>query len=985
MSPDEIKKIFEKKKYALGDSDFYSAIFSHLAWQRKKSLDDNLLERICTEEYNTLSKRLDTSGVQESVSVRNLFITRNIATYLVNDEGGINYPLLPDLIEMMGRSLYSTGPGRDVDAVRRCAIIEMLKKIEEDKELRSLLNRIVKPQGNKVSDGMIRDTLQLPSKTSVTDAHAKRAVLSSLFAYLRQTVGSCFATAPAIIVHEEQPKQFLRDMSDLLNTGMLKRTFGGIEYTVPLSYSWGAGDLKKRFQLYREIDQNPLKLWNSPGLIAALEAVGLIDSSLSLVEKRDRLKGYIETFLLREAKSVKVIVTTTEELLRSILIEHHQLTESMIEEYLNRPQPMVHSSLLLSIPRGKNKEGKKKDFVQFFEDLETANISFKALADNALLKAWEFTLASFTEVKANFSKWNLYSSLGLAAGDPGGIGDCLYRTLKEKLDECNREQERLQGEYEQVYGQLKFVEGRLKRASSEKEAKWMRAEYQSRLNEFRTFEEMKGKVRWKAESLANLFDVLIDMYLQLFPEYFQEVYDADMHQVSAGQYDDSPAGFQLIYKHGRKNPSQWTVIGSAQEFIQSLTSFFVVTETHIVHDPVMKGIEEELVEIISRIIGHVKSEEFLESAFHRMAKAHGSPMIKDPLNNLDKIEKKPWSYTSGGSMKTLIACYFRREQEPTVQSRWVEIPAELLVFLIDAMKQLPPAEVESFKADRGKSMLMNSPTHAFLFKPGSESLMEGWESDAYTYTWVRDQLIKPRMNFVNFNLRLDREMIDYLIEKMMERIPENDKDPFHNAFTPRPRRMSSVNFREFVLSTLSSEKHLAYIEKFILNPNAIDALLYEHLPLMYTESLTEKMEEVFDLLEAPFSKEAFIRTYQSIREASSPKRVIGANEFRNLIKAVICALLKTTFSTYDLHLKVDSAVQKLGFAMPKPIIFADSNWVKELFGFLVNPGTGELDLWIVNATGIYGEPLSHWRKWLDGSRKEREWGLYPKVYEYTFS
>ena len=52
------------------------------------------------------------------------------------------------------------------------------------------------------------------------------------------------------------------------------------------------------------------------------------------------------------------------------------------------------------------------------------------------------------------------------------------------------------------------------------------------------------------------------------PEYFQEVYDADMHEdVEGSLYDDSPAGFRLLYKHGRRNPGTWTLIHTPESIL----------------------------------------------------------------------------------------------------------------------------------------------------------------------------------------------------------------------------------------------------------------------------------------------------------------------------------------------------------------------------------------------------------------------------------
>ena len=68
--------------------------------------------------------------------------------------------------------------------------------------------------------------------------------------------------------------------------------------------------------------------------------------------------------------------------------------------------------------------------------------------------------------------------------------------------------------------------------------------------------------------------------------------------------------------------------------------------------------------------------------------------------------------------------------------------------------------------------------------------------------------------------------------------------------------------------------------------------------------------------------------------------------------------------------------------MPAPLIFADTNWVKEMFGFVVNPGTGKLELWRLDYTGSNGYPMTSWKQWVNGSRPDLRWGIYVKPFEY---
>ena len=106
--------------------------------------------------------------------------------------------------------------------------------------------------------------------------------------------------------------------------------------------------------------------------------------------------------------------------------------------------------------------------------------AFRSTADNPLLKAWEFTLASFSEIKMEFSRWNLYSSLGFHPQESGGLGQRIYTYLEKKLEESNEKLQHYQEEYQIAFDQLKGTEILLKGASSEIEARRLGAEHQSR-------------------------------------------------------------------------------------------------------------------------------------------------------------------------------------------------------------------------------------------------------------------------------------------------------------------------------------------------------------------------------------------------------------------------------------------------------------------------------------------------------------------------
>lgn len=980
----EINHILASVKAPLDHPLFYPRIFALAARQLRndRKTAEDIVSHIVTEEYEELSRRLDRSQIQESCSVRNVLRTRQLAQLLIDEKGEINLAILPTVISYLKQHLYSLGPQRQYDGKRQEHILKVLELLMTQKELVRLLKKFTRPLTNKWAEDLIRYTLQLSPNTTITDAHTRQAVLSAWLCYLRQNVGSCFATAPAEIVHDEQPELFLQDLLDVIATGRLKRTFGGVENSVPLSASWGSGDLKKPLLIRTSSKGSTPEIWYSPGLIAAFEAIGFLKPEDRMKEKVYQIEGWIKPLIQQSQSSL--IVLTAEEIIRVILLQTLGITEKQLKEYEDRPRGMLQTQLIMHTPASaKSGGGIGERCAQFLQLFETAKNVFKSLADNALLKAWEFTLASFSDIKYEFTRWNLYASLGLGTNEPGGIGQCIYQTIQHKLDQANRKAQEIQYEYEMVYTQVKTLEARMRHASTEKEVQWLKIEYQSRANEFYFLEEQRNEAQAQASALVNLYDTLYQLYVELFKDYFQEVYDADMQEVTTGPFDDSPAGFRLLYKHGRSNTSQWTRIKNQHDFIDSLASFFVATEPQIAHSLEGKKIEKDLSDVVTSIINHVKTKEFLESAFHRMAIAHQAPVIKDPLEHLDRIEKKPWVYTSGGTMNTLVSCYYRIEDKPKEVEKWVENEMELLVYLADTLKHIPPPFLEPFlKGDRS-SMLMQSPTHAFLLKPVVSPFKEAWLNEEFTYTFIRDRFVRPSEIFVE-QMLLNDEMLQVLIQQLAEKIPENYLPRFKTVFARVVGPLNPIFFREYFVDTLAHDRGLRYGARPILTTEEIDGFLYSFLPLCSIYELKERIHKILTLLPGLTSEKInqVIELFDQIPLSKGEQPYIGAQQLQDICKALLCLSEVSTTTSYDYHLHISLAAQKLGFAMPAPLIFADTNWVKDMFGFAINPGTGKLEFWRLDYTGTHGYPMSSWRQWLDGSRSDLRWSVYVKPFQY---
>jgi len=937
----------------IDDPNFLKNALSFTAKNRKekRKLDPDNITRLAEEEWDELSNAADKTDLQESVSIRNVLRTRRIANILIDEKGLINLDVLKKFIQVFSRHCYFLGRGRESDHKRNEHILACLKQIEESKELKAAIQHISKPNMHRWAEEVIRRTLNLPLNTQITDAHARRAAVSAWLTYLRQAVGSCFATAPAIIVHDEQPLQFFKDINELFATGKLKRTFGGIEYTAPLCVSSGKGGLNKPLYVQAEMAGD---LAESPNLIEAFESVS--------IEKETLFTLLAES--LREAE-----YTTPESLIRKMLLLHFKITEKDVKNFEERPHGMVHGGLLMQTAKRKKGEA-VPDFLAAFE---TAKWGFKSLGENALLRVWEYTVASFAETKAEFSKWNLYASLGLASNEEGGIGEALFSYLQTKLVALNRDVENFQIEYEQLYASIKALESRMRHIGSEEEAKWLRVEYQAKSHELNTVLELRDKAHARAKRTAASFQLLIDSYIELFPKYFQEVYDPEIGGIVGSIYDDTPAGFRLLFKHGRASSSLWTYIHNHNEFIECLVAFFVAAERELAHEPDFTGAEQDLSEITSIIVSHVRSERFIETAFFRMARAHGVSCPEKPLEHLELVEKKPWIYTSGGNFITLCSVYFSRSEKPTTVKRWVENPMELLVFIADTIKKVPYKAVQE-----ANSLLMFSPTHAFLLKP--HMFQKAWDSPEFTFTWIRDEFVRPQERFVD-NILLNQDMMAFLAKRISENLSQHHKHLFLKRFGDIRGSMSVRDFRSHIEMGVDRDPGFMAGGVNVIRPGLIDRVLFEELPLFPNYKLREVVERVLSRMNFAEKEEA-LKLLDSLTTSVGRESVMGAKKLMEVLLGLILLVTKKTSFEENLQLSLREIMENEGYAIKAPIVFADSNWTRDMFAFVVAPGTSRLEFWRTGDLGMTGEPMTHWRHWLDGSRKDPEWGILVNPVEY---
>lgn len=905
------------------------------------------VEKIFSED-ELFAKGWHDSAVLDASTVRNILKIRKIACLLIDAKGFLDEQKLDEIIAHLEQHRFVLGPFFEHDAPREEHLLKMLQFLKNSKEMRQTLKMLSRPLSYPYIDELIRDTLHFSPSHALTDADAKRAVLSSLLVYFRQNVGSCFATAPAIMIHDEQPLAYLNDCRELFSTGRLKRTFAGTEYAVPISPSWGSGMLRKPIFL----DRHGSQIAKDQSFQFAMQAAKVTEDIPKLVESS--LSSSHGGFF------------TVEQVMKLTLLHLHALKEEDVQEK-DIPVPEMRQQFLLQ-QSGKARSDRVK---QFHEQWKSAKRAFKRLTDNAILRAWEYTFASFSESKSDFFKWNLYTSLGFGAEEEDGLGKVIYGFLSEKLEEHKKKAQDYQRQYEKVFLEVKAIESNARAISTEAQMHGFKMQYASRINELNYFLDLRDKEVQFTQIMSQLFAFMIKTYVELLPTYFQEIYDADMSIEQEGPYDDSPAGFRLLFKHGRSHPSTWTLIYTKEQFVNYLVDFFTMTEPDILARDEVKGVQKDVLSLISQMLLHLRSQEFLESAFFRVAKAHGAFPVANPLENLDRIAKKPWAYTSGGSMQSLIATVYGSGEVPKEASRWVESEIELLTFFADCLKEMPPNLSAPYSHDRKKSLLAFSPTHAFTLKPGTDPFIQIWTEEAYTYTWTRDRFFLPRKEFVQ-KLHLSSSMIEKLGEEFCKELPSEVAHLLRKIFSSLPPTLTPAQFRHQLLSELALQPWVRKIGRIPLALEELDEKLYTLLPLFYLEELPDKVNAlVLHILGE--SKEV------DLKAITTP--ILSALDLREITKGALLQMTKKKSFGTDYHLAVVLAMQALGFSMPRPIFFGDTNWSNNFFGFVVSPGSEELELWRLDYTGCTGRPILAWKEWLDGSQK-KPWGVYTRPYEY---
>ncbi len=913
--------------------DFEAEFLAILDHQKQKEL----LQLFDVKQDFLYSRRIDRSGLQDSFRYRAKIWAIKLTEFLIDLQGNLKLHSLQRALFLFHKKPFLLAPDNEGDSMTVLHIQNVLQSLSDDIGLRKLLMRFSLPLCHMAAEKLVRDTLGLPAKEHLKNVHVRRAVLAAYLVPLRQNVGSCFATAPAILIQETQGLQFLTDMLDLLNSGFLKRMIDRQERAVPLSPGIGVGDLKRHVDLF-----NP-QIYSSQGLAAAMQAAGLLDLQLEDMKKPGLLKELLSPFAEENLTVIDLIHKT---LLREMGLTDEKLEK---EERRKKTQAFVQHGPMSGAAFFGN--GRKEE--SFYEKEIAARVAFQSITDCPLLKAWEFTLASFCDVKIGFSRWNLFVSLGFDANEPIGINRFLYDNINAKLQECNRQVQHYQEIAERAQMQARAASSLFSREESSGRAGALKGEYQMYVGEMDSAVDMRDTYHRKAGQYARFYAFILEQFDQTLQQNFQEIYDAQMLSFEESLYDDSPAGFRLVYKHGRSDPNQWTFIQNESQFVDCLRNFFIAVESQIDFSQDFSDVARDFGQITTEIIQFVQTRDFLEAAKARSAAAHRG-------QNRSSAQAKPWAYVSGGTMDGLLKSYYSASGDFDVASTNIADSRDLFKFLANTLRS---ANLDP-KLDR--LVLMNSPTHAFILHPFESRFQEGWNA-ADPLSWLDAELTGKTREFL-FGMQLNAWEIERLIKAFSLFLPTYIRQPFCEA----------AQFPGGTIAEFRQNLAMASSEIFKMHAGAagalVDAILYKELPF----SMPDKIVDILDLLPIDEIKP---KCHELLSRQNYPPELLSASDLQKQVCALLVKAHEEVFFKDNMHELISRAARKLKLAYPEPVIFADTNWTNNNFAFVCNPVSFETQVWRMNLSNSFGSPMIEWQNWLNGSQ-ESIWKIYKTPAEY---
>jgi hypothetical protein len=253
----------------------------------------------------------------------------------------------------------------------------------------------------------------------------------------------------------------------------------------------------------------------------------------------------------------------------------------------------------------------------------------------------------------------------------------------------------------------------------------------------------------------------------------------------------------------------------------------------------------------------------------------------------------------------------------------------------------------------------------------------------YSYSWIKNKIVEPAKRFYS-EIEVNGVISQNIAESLCSSVAADYKPRVRQLLQDITYKQSLQDFRMHLSLSLLRDKGLQSEYGAVISQDTIDALLYSEFPFTLRDQLKQNIFDVgSELFQSNTQLDARFKhsAEQYIHSINAP--IISSRRFIDIMRGLILVTVGKTKANSDLFSHLLAVLCKKGHIAPRPVLFADTNWVKDFFAFVVNPGNLDLEFWSVDAYGLCGRPVSHWKMWLNGSKKEPSWGVFCKPYEYV--
>lgn len=382
-------------------------------------------------------------------------------------------------------------------------------------------------------------------------------------------------------------------------------------------------------------------------------------------------------------------------------------------------------------------------------DIKKANdlsIELNYFQPPALLKALEYTIASMTEFNLDSHTLTLSLALGLDHNIPSGLGVLLQSMIEEKHRAIQEEAKKAHVEAQIALDQVNLTNHQMMQAYSEEKVQSLKAQGFAYEAHLQASISRRDQLEKESQEIGEFYPRFFEILIEFLKEYFQEAFDPSL-KTSSIDYNDSPAGFRLVCKHGRQHIKSWTWIQDEKEYIHGLKEFFIALEHRLKEKFETRKLQELIDQMTSRSIQFIYHENFSSSGLERLKKGK---TIYQYIN--------PWSYLSGGTLRSLMHCFLGKENPALTIQFYPKDPLELCIKLIDFFKDAPGLLQDRFLNDSDQGVLIQSESHAFILKPGFIQFCKFWSNRHFSYTDLRDFFIAPMISYYKNKVLSEKEI-----------------------------------------------------------------------------------------------------------------------------------------------------------------------------------------------------------------------------------